>query len=121
MELSPNEVRRILRIGGEPVSLDSPIGDDEESRLADLVEDKRSLDPSEGVVESNLRAEIRKALAILPPRQEKIVRLRFGVGEERDYTLEELGNKFSITRERIRQIEQTALRRLRSPYRALKN
>ncbi|MGH9892194.1 MAG: sigma-70 family RNA polymerase sigma factor, partial [bacterium] len=114
MGLSPNEVRRILRLAAEPLSLETPIGDDEESRLADLVEDKRLVQPAEGVMESNLREEIRKALAILPPRQEKVVRLRFGVGEDRDYTLEELGEKFSVTRERIRQIEATAIRKLRS-------
>jgi RNA polymerase primary sigma factor len=114
MGLSPMEVRRILRLAAEPLSLDTPIGDDEESRLADLVEDKKLIQPSESVIESNLRSEIRKALAILPPRQEKVVRLRFGVGEDRDYTLEELGERFSVTRERIRQIEATAIRKLRS-------
>jgi RNA polymerase primary sigma factor len=118
MGLSSNEVRRILRLAAEPLSLETPIGDDEESRLADLVEDKRMVQPSESVMESNLRDEMRKALAILPPRQEKVVRLRFGVGEDRDYTLEELGEKFSLTRERIRQIEATAIRKLRCGRRA---
>ena len=121
MGLEPDEIKRMLGLVGEPVSLNTPIGDDGESRLEDLVEDRHSPKPVDQAMDAHLHAQIRKALATLPPRQEKVIRMRFGVGEARDYTLEELGDKFSVTRERIRQIEATALRRLRSPSRALKN
>ena len=121
MGLEVDEVKRMLGLVGEPVSLSTPIGDDGESRLEDLVEDRHSPKPMDQAMDAHLHAQIRKALATLPPRQEKVIRMRFGVGEPRDYTLEELGDKFSVTRERIRQIEATALRRLRSPFRALKN
>lgn len=109
------EVLRIIRIGGEPVSLETPMGEEGESCLADLVEDERSPSPLEGVIQEDLRTQVRKALATLTPREEKVVRLRFGVGESRDHTLEELGEQFSITRERVRQIEGKVLRKLRSP------
>ena len=114
MDLPVKEVLRIIRIGGEPISLETPIGDGD-SRLADFVEDKHIPRPSEKAVEADLRTKIRKALATLPSRQEMVIRLRFGVGEARDHTLAELGEKFSISRERIRQIEENALRKLRSP------
>jgi RNA polymerase primary sigma factor len=91
-----------------------PIGDDEDSSLADFVEDKHIPNPSEGVIEADLRTQIRKALAALPPRKENVIRLRFGLGEARDYILAELGEKFSVSRERIRQIEEETLRELRS-------
>jgi len=120
MGLELDEVKRMLGLVGEPVSLNTPIGDDGESRLEDLVEDRHSPKPVDQAMDAHLHAQIRKALATLPPRQEKVIRMRFGVGEARDYTLEELGDKFSVTRERIRQIEATALRRLRSPSRAVK-
>jgi RNA polymerase primary sigma factor len=115
MGLTSKEVRRILRLEAEPVSLETPIGDDGGSSLADFVEDRKVPGPAEEAVLSNLQRQIQKALAILPPRQEKVVRMRFGIGESREHTLEELGETFSITRERIRQIEEKALRRLRSP------
>jgi RNA polymerase primary sigma factor len=121
MGLEVEEIKRMLGLVGEPVSLSTPIGEDGESRLEDLVEDKHSPKPMDQAMDAHLHQQIRKALATLPPRQEKVIRMRFGVGEPRDYTLEELGDKFSVTRERIRQIEATALRRLRSPFRALKN
>lgn len=114
------EVRRLMRIGGEPVSLETPIGDEGESCLADFVEDRHMLKPLEEVVQADLRAKIRTALATLPPRQEKVIRFRFGVGEARDHTLAELGEKFSVSRERIRQIEEDTLRKLRSPVGNLK-
>ena len=119
--LSSKEVRRIFRIAGEPVSLETPIGDEGESCLTDFVEDKHIPKPAEEAIQADLRAQIRKVLAILPPRQEKVIRLRFGVGESRDYTLKELGEKFSISRERVRQIEEKALRKLRSPVGALEH
>lgn len=115
MGIPLKEVRRLMRIGAEPVSLETPIGDEKDSWLADLVEDKHIPKPSEEAVEADLRMKIRKALATLPPRQEEVIRFRFGVGEARDYTLAELGEKFSVSRERIRQIEQEVLRKLRSP------
>lgn len=115
MDLPVKEVLRMVGIGGEPVSLETPVGEEGESCLADFVEDERSPSPLEGVIREDLRTQMRKALATLPPREEKVVRLRFGVGEARDYTLEELGERFSITRERIRQIEAKTLRKLRFP------
>jgi RNA polymerase primary sigma factor len=115
-----NHVRRSMRILGEPVSLETPIGDDGDSWLGDFVEDKQIPKPSEEAIEADLRAKIRKALATLPPRQETVIRFRSGVGEARDYTLAELGEKFSVSRERIRQIEQEVLRKLRSPVSKLK-
>ena len=121
MGLELDDVKRMLGLVGEPISLNTPIGDDGESRLEDLVEDRHSPKPVDQAMDAHLHAQIRKALATLPPRQEKVIRMRFGVGESRDYTLEELGDKFSVTRERIRQIEATALRRLRSPSRAVKS
>jgi RNA polymerase primary sigma factor len=115
MGIPLREVCRLMRIGGEPVSLETPVGDNGESSLGDFVEDKHIPKPSEEAIEADLRTKLRKALATLPPRQEKVIRFRFGVGEARDYTLAELGEKFSISRERIRQIEENALRKLRSP------
>ena len=114
------DVRRLMRIGAEPVSLETPIGDEKDSRLGDFVEDKRIPKPSEEAITADLRTKVRKALATLPPRQEKVIRFRFGVGEARDYTLAELGEKFSVSRERIRQIEEDTLRTLRSPIGNLK-
>jgi RNA polymerase primary sigma factor len=113
MGITVEEVFMITRMEGEPVSLETPIGDGE-SRLADLVEDKSAPSPFEQASMSNLKVEVKKALAALPPRQEAVLRFRFGIGEGREYTLEELGERFSVTRERIRQIEQKAIRTLRS-------
>jgi RNA polymerase primary sigma factor len=110
------EVLAILGLEKEPVSLETPIGDSE-SQLSDLLKDRSSPDPLETAQERNLQKEIKKALATLPPRQEKVLLFRFGIGEPRDYTLEEVGEKFAVTRERIRQIEQKALRSLRFPAR----
>jgi RNA polymerase primary sigma factor len=111
------EVLAILGLEKEPVSLETPIGDSE-SQLSDLLKDRSSPDPLDTAQERNLQKEIKKALATLPPRQEKVLLFRFGIGEPRDYTLEEVGEKFAVTRERIRQIEQKALRTLRFPLRA---
>ncbi len=115
-----NHVRRSMRILGEPVSLETPIGDDGDSWLGDFVEDKHIQNPSEEAIEADLRTKILKALAALPPRKAKVVRLRFGMGEVRDHTLAELGEKFSVCRERIRQIEAQTLRELRWPVGNLK-
>ncbi|MBI4489013.1 MAG: sigma-70 family RNA polymerase sigma factor [Deltaproteobacteria bacterium] len=121
MDLPLKEVHRIIGIGGEPVSLETPIGFEGESCLADFVEDKQIARPSEETIQEDLRTKIRKALASLSPREEKVIRLRFGVGEAHDHTLEELGERFAITRERIRQIEGKVLRRLRFPVSALRH
>ncbi|MFQ5683080.1 MAG: sigma-70 family RNA polymerase sigma factor [Candidatus Binatia bacterium] len=119
MRLPMKDILKIIRIGGEPVSLETPIGDGE-SHLGDLVEDKHIPKPADEAMQTHLQAETKKALSILPPRQEAVIRFRFGIGEARDYTLEELGERFSLTRERIRQIEQRALRALRSPIQRTK-
>ena len=114
MGLTADEIRRLMRIVKEPVSLETPMGDDEESRLGDFVEDKHIPKPLEQTIHANLRDKVKRVLATLPPREEAVLRFRFGIGEVRDYTLEELGERFSLTRERIRQIEQRALRKLRT-------
>ncbi len=116
MDLSVKDVLKIIRTGGEPLSLETPVGDGE-SRLGDFVENHTTRDPLDEAAEADYCRAIKKALASLPPRQETILRFRFGIGEPRDHTLEELGERFSLTRERIRQIEQKALRNLRSPLR----
>jgi RNA polymerase primary sigma factor len=118
MELPIEKVRKILKIAREPISLETPIGDDEESHLGDFIEDKRALLPSEGVVNIDLSEQIRKVLATLTPREEKVLRMRFGIGEKADHTLEEVGQDFDVTRERIRQIEAKALRKLKHPSRS---
>ena len=115
MGLQVKEVRRIIRLEGEPVSLETPVGDDGESSLGDFIENRQIPKPLDEAMHLNLQREMQKALAVLPPRQEKVIRMRFGIGEVREHTLEELGERFSITRERIRQIEEKALRKLRSP------
>jgi len=121
MGLQVKEVRRIIRLEGEPVSLETPVGDDGESFLGDFIENRQIPKPLDEAIHLNLQREMQKALAVLPPRQEKVIRMRFGIGELREHTLEELGERFSITRERIRQIEEKALRKLRSPLGARKS
>ena len=117
MEMPADKIRKVLKIVKEPVSLETPIGDDEESSLGDFVEDRQSVSPSDAVVALGLEGQTRKVLATLTPREEQILRMRFGIGEKTDYTLEEVGQKFAVTRERIRQIEAKALRKLRNPQR----
>jgi RNA polymerase primary sigma factor len=118
MGMPVDKVRSILRIAKEPISLETPLGEDGDSSLGDLIEDKNAVDPGSGVVERHLSDETRRALASLTPREEKILRLRFGIGEASDHTLEEVGRDFSVTRERIRQIEAKALSKLRKAERA---
>jgi RNA polymerase primary sigma factor len=118
MDITPDKVRRVMKIAKEPISLETPIGDDEDSHLGDFIEDKNTLAPVEAVVSMNLQDQTRKVLATLTPREEQVLRLRFGIGERSDHTLEEVGVRFSVTRERIRQIEAKALRKLRHPSRA---
>jgi RNA polymerase primary sigma factor len=113
MELSPDKVRRILRISREPISLETPVGEDEDSHLGDFIEDENTLPPVEAVIAVNLCDQTRRVLSSLTPREEQVLRLRFGIGERSDHTLEEVGARFNVTRERIRQIESKALRKLR--------
>jgi RNA polymerase primary sigma factor len=120
LDLPPERVRKVLKIAREPISLETPIGDEEESNLSDFIEDKRAIAPPDIVVNKNLQTHTRKVLATLTPREEQVLRLRFGIGEKTDHTLEEVGGRFSVTRERIRQIEAKALRKLRLPSRSRK-
>ncbi len=119
-ELPVEKVRKILKIAKEPISLETPIGEEEDSHLGDFIEDKKSLSPVDAVVQGNLTETVSNVLATLTPREEKVIRLRFGIGEKYDHTLEEVGQEFKVTRERIRQIEGKALRKLRHPIRAKK-
>ncbi|MFQ5477616.1 MAG: RNA polymerase sigma factor RpoD [Candidatus Binatia bacterium] len=120
VELPVDRVRKVLKIAREPISLETPIGDEEESNLSDFIEDRRAVAPADAVVNKNLQSHTRKVLASLTPREEQVLRLRFGIGEKTDHTLEEVGGRFSVTRERIRQIEAKALRKLRLPSRSRK-
>ncbi|HVT06874.1 MAG TPA: RNA polymerase sigma factor RpoD [Polyangia bacterium] len=117
MEISPDKVQRVLKLAKEPISLDTPFGDDENSRLGDFIEDKSIISPADAVISTNLAEQTRKVLATLTPREEKVLRMRFGIGEKSDHTLEEVGQEFDVTRERIRQIEAKALRKLSHPAR----
>ncbi|MFQ5918135.1 MAG: sigma-70 family RNA polymerase sigma factor [Candidatus Binatia bacterium] len=117
LDISNQEIRKVLRIVKEPVSLETPIGDERESRLGDLIEDQTIAKPLEETTKANLSVQVKKALATLTPREEMVIRFRFGIGEAHERTLEEVGEKFSVTRERIRQLEQKAIRKLRSPVR----
>jgi RNA polymerase primary sigma factor len=117
MEFPVDKVRKVLKIAKEPISLETPIGEEEDSHLGDFIEDKRVASPVDAVINLNLSEQTRKALATLTPREEKVLRMRFGIGEKADHTLEEVGQDFSVTRERIRQIEAKALRKLRHPSR----
>ncbi len=123
MEIPLEKVRKVLKIAKEPISLETPIGEEEDSHLGDFIEDKGVVSPSDMVINVNLAEQTRKILASLTPREEKVLRMRFGIGEKSDHTLEEVGQNFDVTRERIRQIEAKALRRLRHPSRSkqLKN
>jgi RNA polymerase primary sigma factor len=120
MEIPLDKVRKVLKIAREPISLETPIGEEEDSHLGDFIEDKKFLLPSDAAVSLNLAEQTRKVLATLTPREEKVLRMRFGIGEKADHTLEEVGQDFTVTRERIRQIEAKALRKLRHPTRSRK-
>jgi len=120
MEMPLEKVRKVLKIAKEPISLETPIGEEEDSHLGDFIEDKGVLSPQEAVISTNLSEQTRKILSTLTPREEKVLRMRFGIGEKYDHTLEEVGQDFDVTRERIRQIEAKALRKLRHPSRAKK-
>jgi RNA polymerase primary sigma factor len=118
MEFPLDKVRKVLKIAKEPISLETPIGEEEDSHLRDFIEDKKILSPSEAVIRLNLSEQTQRVLATLTPREEKVLRMRFGIGERADHTLEEVGRDFEVTRERIRQIEAKALRKLRHPSRS---
>jgi RNA polymerase primary sigma factor len=120
MEMPLDKVRKVLKIAKEPISLETPIGEEEDSHLGDFIEDKAIVSPQEAVINMNLSETTRKVLSSLSPREEKVLRMRFGIGEKYDHTLEEVGQDFDVTRERIRQIEAKALRKLRHPSRAKK-
>ena len=114
------KIRKVLKIAKEPISLETPIGDDEDSNLGDFIEDKSALLPVDAAIQSNLRETTTRVLASLTPREERVLRMRFGIGMNTDHTLEEVGQQFSVTRERIRQIEAKALRKLKHPSRSRK-
>jgi RNA polymerase primary sigma factor len=118
MELSPSKVRRVMRIAQEPISLQTPVGEEEESNLGDFLVDSRMVSPSDAVINLNLREQTAEVLKTLSPREEKIVKMRFGLQDGSEHTLEEVGQNFAVTRERIRQIEAKALRKLRHPSRS---
>ena len=120
MDFSLDKVRKVLKIAKEPISLDTPIGEEEDSYLGDFIEDKKVISPSEAVVHLNLSEQTRRVLSTLTPREEKVLKMRFGIDEKADHTLEEVGQNFDVTRERIRQIEAKALRKLRHPSRSKK-
>ncbi|MBN8609219.1 MAG: RNA polymerase sigma factor RpoD [Deltaproteobacteria bacterium] len=118
MEMPLDKVRKVLKIAKEPISLETPIGEEEDSHLGDFIEDKSIVSPIEAVINLNLEEQTRRVLKTLTPREEKVLRMRFGIGEKSDHTLEEVGQDFDVTRERIRQIEAKALRKLRHPSRS---
>ena len=115
-----DKVRKVLKIAKEPISLETPIGDEEDSHLGDFIEDKNAVQPLDSAIQSNLRESTTRVLSSLTPREERVLRMRFGIGMNTDHTLEEVGQQFSVTRERIRQIEAKALRKLKHPSRSRK-
>jgi RNA polymerase primary sigma factor len=118
LEMPLDKVRMVLKIAREPISLETPVGEEEDSSLGDFVEDKNAVNPQEAVVESSLSDQTRRVLSTLAPREERVLKMRFGIGEHGNHTLEEVGQDFEVTRERIRQIEAKALRKLRHPSRS---
>jgi RNA polymerase primary sigma factor len=120
MDLPVPKIRKVLRIAQEPISLETPVGEEEESHLGDFIIDRRVVSPSEAVINLNLREQTAEVLKTLSPREEKIIKMRFGLEDGSEHTLEEVGQNFAVTRERIRQIEAKALRKLRHPSRSRK-
>ena len=120
IEFPLDKVRKVLKIAKEPISLETPIGEEEDSHLGDFIEDKKVAPPGDAAVNRSLHEQTKKVLSTLTTREEKVLRMRFGIGEKADHTLEEVGQDFAVTRERIRQIEAKALRKLRHPSRSKK-
>ena len=120
MAMPEDKIRKVLKIAKEPISLETPIGDEEDSQLGDFIEDKNALLPLDNAIQGNLKETTTRVLASLTPREERVLRMRFGIGVNTDHTLEEVGQQFSVTRERIRQIEAKALRKLKHPSRSRK-
>jgi RNA polymerase primary sigma factor len=115
-----DKVRKVMKIAKEPVSLENPVGDEDGSYLGDFIEDKNAILPIDAAIQSNLRETTTRILSSLTPREERVLRMRFGIGMNTDHTLEEVGQQFHVTRERIRQIEAKALRKLKHPTRSKK-
>jgi len=120
LQMPLEKVRKVMKIAKEPISLETPIGDEEDSQLGDFIEDKNAVLPLDSAIQSNLKDTTTRVLASLTPREERVLRMRFGIGMNTDHTLEEVGQQFSVTRERIRQIEAKALRKLKHPSRSRK-
>ena len=120
MDMPVSKVRKVLKIAQEPISLETPIGEEEDSHLGDFIEDRQVVSPAEAVISLNLKEQTESVLKTLTPREEKVIKMRFGVGDGSEHTLEEVGQNFAVTRERIRQIEAKALRKLRHPSRSRK-
>jgi RNA polymerase primary sigma factor len=120
MDIPVIKVRKVLKIAQEPISLETPIGEEEDSHLGDFIEDRQVVSPAEAVINLNLKEQTDSVLKTLTPREEKVIKMRFGVGDGSEHTLEEVGQDFAVTRERIRQIEAKALRKLRHPSRSRK-
>jgi RNA polymerase primary sigma factor len=120
MDIPVSKVRKVLKIAQEPISLETPIGEEEDSHLGDFIEDRNVISPSDAVINLNLKEQTESVLKSLTPREEKVIKMRFGVGDGSEHTLEEVGQNFAVTRERIRQIEAKALRKLRHPSRSRK-
>jgi len=118
LELPLDKVRMVMRIASDPISLETPVGEEEDGRLSDFIADPNSVDPADAVIHSALAEQTRDLLATLAPREARVLRMRFGIGERSNLTLEEVGADFEVTRERIRQIEAKALRKLRHPSRS---
>jgi RNA polymerase primary sigma factor len=120
MDMPVDKIRKVMKIAVEPISLETPIGEEEDNHIGDFLEDKTQASPAEKVIIGSLEDQTDKALATLTPREEEVLRMRFGIGKKSDHTLEEVGQNFDVTRERIRQIEAKALRKLRHPSRSKK-
>ena len=118
MDIPVAKVRKVLKIAQEPISLETPIGEEEDSHLGDFIEDRAVVSPAEAVINVNLKEQTAQVLRTLTPREEKVIKMRFGLEDGSEHTLEEVGQSFAVTRERIRQIEAKALRKLRHPSRS---